>query len=62
LIIGRIYEFQVIDKVPPFPDVDIKEPVVRWIPQDVQIQSYGLIKADLKNDYRLPHAPRLQAV
>jgi integrase len=41
-------EFEVIDKVPPFPDIEVKDPVIRWIPQDAQIQSYSLVKDELK--------------
>jgi integrase len=41
-------EFEVIDKVPPFPDIEVKDPVIRWIPQSAQIQSYTLVKYELK--------------
>jgi integrase len=41
-------EFEVIDRVPSFPDVDVKDPVIRWLPQEAQIQAYTLIKDELK--------------
>ncbi len=41
-------EFEVIDRVPPFPNIEVKDPLIRWIPQESQIQSYALVKDELK--------------
>jgi hypothetical protein len=41
-------ELEIIDKVPPFPEVEYKQSRFQWLSQDMQIKLYDLIKEDMK--------------